>query len=73
MITTNREQKSPAKRFLFILGLVMFGLYFLLGLYIIFSDNLPLAMDRPYRIAFGLLLIIYAFFRFVRVLKARKE
>lgn len=73
MVTANREQKSPAKRFLFILGLVMFALYFLLGLYIIFSDSLPLAMDKPYRIAFGALLIVYAFFRFVRVLKARKE
>lgn len=63
------EQKSPARRFLFILGLGMFALYFVLGLTIIFWEDFPIELPLPYRIAFGVLLIVYSFFRFVRLLK----
>ena len=65
----NKQQKSPAKRFLFILGLLMFGFYLVLGLFIIFWDQFPLQMDKVYRILFGVLIIIYSFFRFVRLLQ----
>jgi len=61
------RQKSPAKRFLSILGLCMFGFYFVLGLVIIFWKDFPLALDKTFRTLFGLLLIIYSFLRFARL------
>ncbi|MBC7744313.1 MAG: hypothetical protein H7096_04360 [Flavobacterium sp.] len=63
------EQKSPAKRFLFVLGLGMFILYFALGLTIIFWKDFPIQLSIGYRIAFGVLLIAYSFIRFVRLLR----
>lgn len=72
MLNKNTEsrinrQKSPKKRFLSIIGLFMFGLYFVLGLIIIFWKQFPIPLAPTYRILFGLLLIVYAFIRFVRV------
>lgn len=69
----NREQKSPAKRFLLILGLLMFAFYFILGMYIVFWDDFPLQMDKIYRILFGVLLIVYSFIRFVRLIQIKKD
>ena len=66
---SNDKQKSPAKRFLFIFGLVFLALYFILGLAVIFWKDFPLAMSQNYRIAFGILLIAYAGFRFSRIIK----
>lgn len=63
-------QKSPAKRFLFILGLGMFTLYFVLGIIIMFWKEFPIDMSPAYRIAFGVLLIGYSFLRFVRLLRS---
>ncbi len=68
-----REQKSPAKRFLFILGLLIFLCYLTLGLCFIFwKDFLP-QLENPYRLLFAVLLIVYASFRFVRLLQARNN
>lgn len=64
-------QKSPAKRFLFILGLGMFTLYFVLGVIIMFWKEFPIDMSQGYRIAFGVLLIGYSFLRFVRLLRSQ--
>lgn len=64
-------QKSPAKRFLFILGLGMFMLYFVLGVIIIFWKDFPIDLSRNYRIAFAVLLIGYSFLRFVRLLRSQ--
>jgi hypothetical protein len=66
----NTEQKSPAKRFLFILGLGMFALYFALGLTIIFWKDFPMDLSFEYRLAFAILLIVYSFIRFVRLLRS---
>ena len=63
-------QKSPAKRFLFILGLGMFMLYFVLGIIIMFWKEFPIDLSQAYRIAFGVLLIGYSFLRFVRLLRS---
>jgi len=65
--TNYDRQKSPAKRFLSILGLFMFGLYFVLGLVVIFWKDFPINMERTYRILFGLVLIVYSFLRFARL------
>jgi hypothetical protein len=66
-----QEQKSPQKRFLFVLGLVFFSLYLALGLGFIFWKSIPFEMPAAYRIAFGVLLIVYAFFRFIRLIKGQ--
>lgn len=68
---SQRVKKSPAKKMLSLVGIVMFGLYFILGLFILFWPDFPLEMDKGYRIAFGLVLIIYSFIRFVRLWKNR--
>jgi uncharacterized membrane protein (DUF485 family) len=65
-----KKQKSPAKRFLFILGLGMFSLYFALGIAIIFWKDFPLNLEFKYRIAFAVLLVVYSFIRFVRLLRS---
>jgi len=67
----DKIQKSPAKRFLFILGLGMFTLYLVLGVIIIFWKDFPFDLSQGYRIAFGVLLIAYSFLRFVRLLRSQ--
>ncbi|WDO14746.1 hypothetical protein MH928_06180 [Flavobacterium sp. WW92] len=62
----NKDQKSLIERFLLILGILFFLMYFVLGVAIIFWQNMPIDMPQSYRVAFGLLLIVYSFFRFVR-------
>ncbi len=63
------KQKSPQQRFLFILGLVMLLLYFVLGTLLIFWKDIPFDISPTYRIVFGLLLIGYAILRFFRLIK----
>lgn len=64
------RQKSPSQRFLFILGLFMLLVYIVLGVTVIFFDEyLPLEMSKTLRVAFGLLLIVYASIRFSRLVK----
>lgn len=67
------KQKSPQQRFLFILGLVMFTFYFILGIYMIFWKDIPFEISKTYRILFGLLLIVYAGIRFVRLLNPKDD
>ena len=63
------KQKSPQQRFLFILGFVMFLFYMVLGLTLIVWIDMPLPIERIYRILLGCLLIVYAVIRFMRVFK----
>lgn len=66
------EQKSPQQRFLFILGLTMFLLYFFIGVVLIFTDIIPLDEDRfprKYQIGFGIVIVIYSGIRFMRIMK----
>jgi len=65
----NNIQKSPLQRFLFVLGIVFFLMYFILGILIIFWDDLPLALSGNGRILLGVLLIGYSFIRFIRLLQ----
>ena len=63
------QQKSPQQRFLFILGLVFFIVYLGLGLCLIFWKDIPYVDLKPnYRLLLGLLLIVYAGFRFYRII-----
>ncbi|SDW96123.1 hypothetical protein SAMN05444338_10611 [Flavobacterium degerlachei] len=72
-INRNIQKKSLKERFLLVIGVLFFVVYFVLGLFIIFMDNFPLDMKREYRIGFGMILIIYAFIRLARFIKDNKE
>ena len=67
-ILNNIKKKSLRERFLLVLGILFFMVYLVAGLFIIFMNNFPLAMEPAYRIAFGVLLIAYASFRFFRII-----
>ena len=67
--TDNQQKKSPQQRFLFVIGALFFVLYLAMGLTVIFWDDFPIRMQTPYRIALGVILIVYAGFRFFRMLK----
>jgi uncharacterized membrane protein (DUF485 family) len=67
------KKKSPNERFLLVLGIVLFLLYFVMGIIIIFWKNFPFRIDTQYRIAFGVLLIVYSFLRFVRLMNSNKN
>ena len=77
--TDNKEQKSLLERFLVILGFLFFMLYFVFGMGIIFWEKFyperefPLVMEMKYRIAFGILLIVYAFYRAIRIYAKAKK
>nr|WP_298221551.1 hypothetical protein [Flavobacterium sp.] len=69
-LVINFKKKSPSQRFLFVIGILFFVLYLVLGLIVIFWQAMPIVMPNHYRIAFGLLLIVYSFFRFARFFNA---
>jgi hypothetical protein len=71
--TNERIQKSLNGRFLFYIGILFLLVYFALGLTLIFWKQLPLQMPYNFRVAFGLLLMIYATIRFGRLLKNNKK
>jgi hypothetical protein len=43
------------------------------GLLIIFMKDFPLDMNMGYRIAFGILLIVYSFIRGIRIINDNKD
>ncbi len=67
------KKKSPNERFLLVLGILFFMVYFVLGTIIIFWKNFPFRIETQYRIAFGVLLIVYSFLRFIRLLNTNKN
>jgi uncharacterized membrane protein (DUF485 family) len=66
-------KKSPKERFLLVIGLLFFLLYFILGMIVIFWKDFPILMKTNYRIAFGVILIVYSFLRFLRFFNSNKE
>jgi len=70
------KQKSPQQRFLFILGLTMIFIFVCLAILIAFFGELinldPERFPQGYRIAFAILLIVYAIIRFNRI-TSRKD
>jgi uncharacterized membrane protein (DUF485 family) len=64
-----QSQKSPVQRFLFVLGIVFFLMYFVLGIMIIFWEQIPINLTYNGRLAMGILLIAYSFYRFIRLLQ----
>jgi hypothetical protein len=67
-IIDNFKKKSLNQRFLLVIRMLFFLIYLTFGLAVIFWKQLPLNLTQPYKIALGLLLIVYAFFRFLRYL-----
>lgn len=70
---SNFKQKSPQQRFLFILGLAMICIFLGVAIVVVFFGDLinldPDRFPQKYRIAFGVVLIIYAAIRFGRIIK----
>ena len=69
----NLKQKSPKQRFLFILGLLIFSLYLVLAYLVVFWESLPLEMSTTGKRTLGVLLVVYATFRFYRLIKKEEE
>ncbi|WP_291275121.1 hypothetical protein [Flavobacterium sp.] len=65
-IFNNFKQKSPKQRFLFVLGLVMILAYLIIASIFIFWESMPVTVPYSNRLAFGVLLVVYAIFRFYR-------
>ena len=65
-ILDNFQKKSLKERFLLVIGMLFFLIYLTFGLVIIFWDEVPLSMPYTFRIAFGIILIVYSFLRFIR-------
>ncbi|WP_083382043.1 MULTISPECIES: hypothetical protein [Flavobacterium] len=72
-IITNIKKKSLKERFLLVIAILFFLIYLILGLMVLFMTSLPLSLPTNYRIAFGLLLIVYAIIRCVRIINDNKE
>ncbi|SMD04998.1 hypothetical protein SAMN04488101_11076 [Pedobacter nyackensis] len=67
------KQKSPQQRFLFILGLVMFLFYVVLGGMLILGTTVLAEIQQKYRIMLGCLLIVYGVIRFIRLINQKHE
>lgn len=66
------KKKSLKERFLLVIRILFFLIYLTIGLLIIFWKELPLNMTDNYRIALGVILIVYAFLRFLRFFNTDK-
>jgi len=67
----NSEQKSPAKRFLLILGLLVAAVYIILGALILLKKDFLPGLNGPFRSLFGGVLIFYAILRLARIIQSR--
>jgi cytochrome c biogenesis protein CcdA len=72
-IIQNFKKKSLKERFLFVIGMLVFFAYFILGLIFIFWKSMPITMQPVYRMSFGVLLIVYSFIRFFRIFNLNEE
>lgn len=67
MFNNKFKQKSLLQRFLFFFGLLFFLLYLFCGIALIVNKSIPFQMEDTHRILFGVVLIVYGFFRFYRL------
>jgi hypothetical protein len=72
-IIDNIQKKSLKERFLLVMGILLFLAYLVLGLIFIFWTSIPIALLPKYRLAFGVLLVVYSFIRLYRVLKINND
>ncbi|TWR29750.1 hypothetical protein FPZ43_07785 [Mucilaginibacter pallidiroseus] len=67
MLSDNKEQqKSPKRRFLLILGVAAFIGFCILGLGLIFWDDIPFDIPKTQRTIYGSVILVYAVLRFSR-------
>ena len=71
--SNDRIQKSLNGRFLFVVGILLVILYLILAAIFIFWTKLQLPIEQQYRTWFGVLLIVYALIRFVRLMKNKNN
>nr|WP_291122528.1 hypothetical protein [Flavobacterium sp. UBA6046] len=74
----NIQEKSLKERFLLVMGILFFLVYLVLSLIVIFWDVLfdrsfPIIMSPIYRMTFGVILIVYSFFRFFRFFNSSND
>ena len=67
MLEENNRQKSPPRRFLLILGGVVFAAIFTFGLLVIFDDNLFPNLAKTQKTLFGSAILVYAVLRVSRI------
>jgi len=72
MLPRNNMQKSSSRRFLLILGAVVFVAIFAWGLMVIFDESLFPNLPKGQKIAFGSLILIYAVLRISRIVFKKK-
>lgn len=72
-IFKNIQKKSLKERFLLVIAILFFVVYFVLGLFVIFMKQFPINMTIGYRIAFGVLLVVYSIIRCIRIIKDNKD
>jgi hypothetical protein len=73
MLFNNNWQKSPSRRFLLILGIILFVCIFGWGLMIIFDDNMFSNLPKSQKVLFGVLIIVYAIVRFQRIIFKKRD
>jgi hypothetical protein len=73
MSFNDNRQKSPKRRFLLILGVAAFIAVCTFGLMVLFWDKMLPNLPKSQKIAFGLIIILYAFIRFSRLLKRNPD
>ena len=69
----DNRQKSPERRFLFVLGFVRIAFFFVLGLLIAFTNFFTFNIAREYKLLFGVILMLYAAGRTVVEIQSRKN
>lgn len=71
-LNDNQRQKSPKRRFLLILGLIIFPSIIILGFLIMFWDGLNLTLTQTQRYIFGALFVVYGILRLPRTINSAK-
>jgi len=69
----NIKKKSLIERFLLIITVLVFLSYFFLGIMVIFWSKFPFDIAMNYRIALGIILIMYSIIRFFRFYNANNN
>jgi len=73
MLSNHNEQKSPKRRFLLILGVMVFSAVTVFGLMVIFWDRMLPNIPQKQKRLYGGVIIIYAILRFSRVFKRKQD
>lgn len=72
-LISNYKKKSLNERFLLFIGFLFFLIYLTFGIVLIFWTSFPIRLQTQYRIALGILLMVYGFFRFYRYFNTNND